>query len=65
MSYNIQSYDGHTFDEDIEVQLFMEAVANSGYTLQRNQSTYEKRVYANDKEKIVLNVPARTVNIFV
>lgn len=63
MSYNFHAYNGHTFNEAIELQLFMESVRNSGYALDKQCSTYETRVYRNSKEKITFNVVNRTVEI--
>lgn len=63
MSYNFQTYNNHIFSEPVEVQLFMESVANSGYILAKSVSSYEVRVYSNGKEKITLNVPERSVSI--
>lgn len=63
MSYNFQSYDNYIFNEPIEIQLFMESLANSGYTLSKSVSSYEVRVYSNGKQKFTLNVPDKSVSI--
>lgn len=63
MSYNFHSYNNHTFEEAVELQLFMESLIGAGYKLNKSLSSYEIRIYQNGKETFTLNVPERSVSI--
>lgn len=63
MSYNFQTYDNYIFTDPVEIQLFMESLAHSGYSLIKSLSSYEVRTYSNATQKIILNVPEKSVSI--